>query len=124
MDIKELELTEEERNEVEDKFYHEDGAVGYVRDAHPGWLAERMAQAQLNKVLSHPRLCWKAENQELGSVISYLLGLHGQFKLYENYPDNFNRIMKLIEIDMLKSGVVKVEEFHMTPLEIAEENHD
>ena len=74
MDIKELELTPMEIGDIISERYHTEN-----------WrkLCCEVAQAQLSKVLSHPRFCWKAENQELPEGVGLCLDCTDSYKMLE-----------------------------------------
>ncbi len=50
-----------------------------------------------------------AKDQRISTDISYYLGIYGQLKLYEDYPRNFNKVMKEMGEAMSKVGWRKVE---------------
>ena len=115
MDIKELELTEEELSAHWHKWADENRTYPTAMD-----MLKAVSQDARNRVINHPRHCWKAENQTPCSLNGTLkeewLLAYGE----SGYLDGYKRGVE----NMLKAGFVKVEgvkEFHMTQPEIVEE---
>ncbi len=67
----------------------------------------RVALAQHRKLLGHKNIAIIDPDADITPYISYNLGLEGGTELFENYPSNFNRIMKAIGDKLKEAGWVK-----------------
>uniref|UniRef100_A0A6M3LM88 Uncharacterized protein n=1 Tax=viral metagenome TaxID=1070528 RepID=A0A6M3LM88_9ZZZZ len=82
MDIKELELTEEEADNAR---FQAGCGKGYLPNSEftVSEIIRQVEKSLINKVLSHPRFCWKAENQELPEGVGFCMDCTDSYKMLE-----------------------------------------